>query len=152
MDVTPYLSALSRYYHLKKVQERDGMRVWQMQKKGRLFQSSLFLACTDLFYLPENEYRMREALSHMALPVRFRWQTPCIIVLCSYNGMIDLSRDDLRSFTDRALINYLLLERESGIWIGEDTFYRGGAPIPREVRRILQTASAPEGHAHMTPV
>lgn len=142
MDISPYLSALSKVYRLKKLPEQDGCRIWQVRKRGIRRGTPFFLAFFDLFYLPENEHKMREALSHMPLPPLKPWQTPKILVLCSYNGMVDLTQDDLRSFTKEALINYLLLWRDRGIWMGADTFYRGDSDEPRQVRLLLTAVTA----------
>ena len=148
MDISPYLSAMSGIYRIKKLPIPENIRsefpaaqVFQIKRRG-LFHEPLFLAFFDLFYLPENEHRMRQAISRLPLPPSHFWQTKKVLVLCSYNGMIDLSGDDLRSFTADALINYLLLERENGRWLGRDTFYEGSGDEPGRVLALLRRIQA----------
>lgn len=142
MDISPYLAALGRCYRLKKLDEVPHLRLWEARKRGLFGREIFFLGYSDLFYLPENEHILRGAVAKAHLPIRHPWQTRKVLVLCSYNGMQDLRGDDLRSFTENALINYLLLQRQEGIWIGEDTFFRGGSSLPRQVREMLQGVTA----------
>ncbi len=112
------------------------MKLYFVKQKG-LFHRSFVLAISPLFYLPENEHAMRRAIEGSKLGAYFGHHAPCVLVVCSYNGMIDLSGDDLRSVAGNALINYLLLWREEMVWLGQDTFYAGGDDTPRRVRELF---------------
>lgn len=148
MDISPYLSSLSREYRIEKLPIPDEIRrefpaaqSYRIKRRG-LFHAPIFLTFFDLFYLPEHEHRMREAISRLPLHLPHAWQTKRVLVLCSYNGMVDLSGDDLRSFTTDALINYLLLWRENGRWLGSETFAGDYRDDPGRVLRLLRETEA----------
>ncbi len=143
MDFSPYLSAISSFYRLTPLggtgKEND-LKRYLVRRRGILPHAPFVLALADVFYLPENEHKLREAVESFDLTRHFRHRTPCVLVLCSYNGMVDLSHDDLRSVTPDTLINYLLIERESGDCLGQDTFFKGGSNDPARIRQICAQA------------